>query len=57
MVLEGGVKGWVKGGRQYTALMNGYKPEYWEQLFAEEEQKAKGKELEAKTAVEGDVTK
>jgi len=56
MVLEGGIKGWVKGGPRFTALMNGYKPEYWEKLFAEEEEKAKGKEPEAKTAVDGDVT-
>jgi arsenical-resistance protein 2 len=39
MVLEGGVKGWVKGGEQYTRLMDGFRHEYWEKLFAEEEQK------------------
>lgn len=37
MVLEGGVKGWVKGGEQYTRLMDGYQQEHWTDLFAEEE--------------------
>lgn len=37
MVLEGGVKGWVKAGTQFTQLMDGYQPEYWEKLFTEEE--------------------
>jgi len=41
MVLEGGVKGWVKAGPQSTALMDGYKADYWTELFTEE---AKGKE-------------
>ena len=58
MVLEGGIKGWVKSGPRYTALMDGYKPEYWEKLFAEEEETAKGKDEPetTKTAVGGDVT-
>ena len=37
MVLEGGIKGWVKAGLQYTQLMDGYRPEHWEKLFAEED--------------------
>lgn len=37
MVLEGGVKGWVKAGPQFTNLMDGYKAEYWKDLFAEED--------------------
>lgn len=37
MVLEGGVKGWVKAGPQYTQFMDGYQPDYWEKLFAAEE--------------------
>lgn len=37
MVLEGGVKGWVKAGPQFTNLMDGYKADYWKDLFAEEE--------------------
>lgn len=41
MVLEGGVKGWVKAGPQFTDLMDGYKADYWTELFAAE---AKGKE-------------
>lgn len=36
-VLEGGVKGWVKAGPQYTALMDGYESEHWRKTFAEEE--------------------
>ena len=43
MVLEGGVKGWVKAGPQFTQFMDGYKPEYWEALFAEEEKTKEGK--------------
>ncbi|KAK5732466.1 hypothetical protein LTR17_010522 [Elasticomyces elasticus] len=38
MTLEGGVKGWVKAGPQYTQFMDGFRSEYWEKLFAEEEQ-------------------
>ena len=41
MVLEGGVKGWVKAGPQYTQLMDGYKEGYWKELFAEEEKHEK----------------
>lgn len=44
MVLEGGIKGWVRGGPQFTQLMDGFKPEYWKELFAEEEAKKDGKE-------------
>lgn len=39
LVLEGGVKGWVKSGNQYTAYMDGYKEDYWRELFAKEEEK------------------
>nr|POF19917.1 arsenate reductase 2.2 [Quercus suber] len=38
MVLEGGVKGWVKGGPQFTALMDGFEAGHWERLFREEEE-------------------
>lgn len=37
LVLEGGVKGWVKGGERFTGLMDGFKPEHWEKVFEEEE--------------------
>lgn len=46
MVLEGGVKGWVKGGPQFTGLMDGFKAEYWQELFAQEEGQEKEKEKE-----------
>lgn len=45
MVLEGGIKGWVKGGPQFTGLMDGFVKGYWEELFAEEE-KEEGKKVE-----------
>lgn len=45
MVLEGGIKGWVKGGPQFTGLMDGFVKGYWEDLFAEEE-KEEGKKVE-----------
>jgi len=51
MVLEGGVKGWVRAG--YGGLMDGFREEYWEELFAKEEE---GKEKEATALKEdGDV--
>ncbi len=50
MVLESGVKGWVKAGQQYTQFMDGFRPEYWEQLFAEEE---KTKQTKADTDASG----
>jgi hypothetical protein len=31
-VLEGGIKGWVAGGEQYTIHMDGYQPNHWRQL-------------------------
>ena len=37
LVLEGGVKGWVKAGPQYTALMDGFQAEYWKELFERED--------------------
>ena len=39
LVLEGGVKGWVAGGPRFTSLMDGFKPEHWEELLAAEEKK------------------
>lgn len=36
MVLEGGMKGWVKSGPQFTRLMDGYKEKHWEELFKQE---------------------
>lgn len=36
MVLEGGVKGWVRSGAQYTQFMDGYDPEYWKKELGEE---------------------
>ena len=30
--LEGGIKGWVKGGSQYTHFIDGYEPDYWKQF-------------------------
>ncbi|KAF2482282.1 hypothetical protein BDY17DRAFT_317044 [Neohortaea acidophila] len=40
MALEGGMRGWVKGGEQFTGLMDGFKAEYWEEMFAKEGKKA-----------------
>jgi arsenical-resistance protein 2 len=39
LVLEGGVKAWVAGGPRFTSLMDGFKPEHWEELLAAEEKK------------------
>lgn len=36
MVLEGGVKGWVKSGPQCIQFMDGFQPEHWQRMFAEE---------------------
>lgn len=41
MVLEGGVKGWVRGGERFTGLMDGFREEYWKELFEGEEKKKK----------------
>ena len=59
MVLEGGVKGWVKSGPQFTRLMDGYIETYWQDLFAQEEAKrAAAEEQDDKNKVgQGDVTK
>ena len=38
--LEGGIKGWIAGGPQYTAFVDGFVPEYWKQF---DEIKAPGK--------------
>jgi arsenical-resistance protein 2 len=29
VVLEGGIKGWVKGGKDYTEWMDGYDAKKW----------------------------
>lgn len=51
MVLEGGVKGWVKNGPEYIRFMDGFEEAHWVKLF-EEEKKAKEKEEESKKAIE-----
>lgn len=30
--LEGGIKGWIAGGPQYTAFVDGFVPDYWKQF-------------------------
>ena len=58
MVLEGGVKGWVKSGPQFTRLMDGYKELYWQDLFAQEEaKKSAAQEADRSSVGQGDVTK
>ncbi|GIZ43505.1 hypothetical protein CKM354_000673000 [Cercospora kikuchii] len=52
MVLEGGIKGWVKAGPQFIQFMDGYKEEYWKELF-EEEEKKKSAESSGKVGLEG----
>jgi len=37
MVLEGGMKGWVKAGPQFTRLMDGYQESHWQKLLADED--------------------
>jgi arsenical-resistance protein 2 len=32
LTLEGGIKGWVKAGADYTLEVDGYEPEYWKQF-------------------------
>jgi len=54
MVLEGGIKGWVKAGPTYTGLMDGYREEYWQKLFAEEAESST-QASEPRQAGEGDV--
>ena len=34
-VLEGGLKGWVKAGPQYTQYMDGFDKAYWEKTLGE----------------------
>lgn len=36
MVLEGGLKSWVKAGPEYQALMDGFRPEYWSEITPKE---------------------
>ena len=56
MTLEGGVKGWVKEGPQYTRFMDGYDEKHWQELFAQEEKPAAEKaESGIAGAGEGDV--
>ena len=38
MSLEGGIKGWVNAGPEYTQLMDGYKEEYWADAAAKGDQ-------------------
>ncbi|THX80888.1 hypothetical protein D6D04_04350 [Aureobasidium pullulans] len=58
MVLEGGVKGWVKSGPQFTRLMDGYKEPHWQDLFAQEEaKKSAAQEADKSSVGQGDVTK
>ncbi|WPH01046.1 Hypothetical protein R9X50_00388100 [Acrodontium crateriforme] len=49
MVLEGGIKGWVKAGTQFSERMDGFKAAHWEKVFAEE--------AETNQTNAGDVTK
>jgi arsenical-resistance protein 2 len=51
LVLEGGVKGWVKSGDRFTGLMDGYRKEYWEDLFKEEEVEGKEKQKQGDVGV------
>ncbi|KAF2719902.1 hypothetical protein K431DRAFT_227603 [Polychaeton citri CBS 116435] len=44
MVLEGGIKGWVKSGPQFTQLMDGFKEEHWKEIFTAEEKEKEAKE-------------
>ncbi|GAB7341942.1 hypothetical protein MBLNU457_g0245t1 [Dothideomycetes sp. NU457] len=53
MVLEGGIKGWVKSGENFTRLMDGYSEEYWTKAFAEEE--GKKDKVETRTGAGGDL--
>ncbi|KAF2277397.1 Rhodanese-like protein [Westerdykella ornata] len=32
LTLEGGIKGWVKAGKEYTDHVDGYDAEYWKQF-------------------------
>ncbi|KAF1986243.1 hypothetical protein K402DRAFT_394102 [Aulographum hederae CBS 113979] len=44
--LEDGIKGWVKGGKDYQYFMDGFDSEYWTKLFSEQEPKT-GEKREA----------
>lgn len=52
-MITGGVKGWVKEGPQYTRLMDGFDGKHWQQLFAEEENKAAGDGLDKNQTLQG----
>lgn len=41
-VLEGGIKGWVAGGEEYTINMDAYQPNYWRQLSFQESGQGNG---------------
>jgi arsenical-resistance protein 2 len=47
MVLEGGMKGWVKAGAQFTRLMDGFKEDYWEKLLADEGGRSDAKDVQS----------
>lgn len=53
MVLEGGIKGWVKSGDNFTRLMDGYREDYWTKMFAEEE--GKTEKTETRMGAGGDL--
>jgi len=53
MVLEGGIKGWVKSGPDFTRLMDGYKEDHWTKMFAEEEGKTDA--VETRMGAGGDL--
>jgi hypothetical protein len=48
------LKGWVKGGDRFTGLMDGFRKEYWEELFREEEE-AEEKEKKKEEGEKGQV--
>lgn len=37
MTLEGGIKGWVKAGPEYTQLMDGFTEDYWKETPAKDQ--------------------
>lgn len=37
MALEGGIKGWVKAGPEYTQLMDGYSEDYWRDTLGKDD--------------------
>ncbi|GAB7354141.1 hypothetical protein MBLNU459_g4701t1 [Dothideomycetes sp. NU459] len=62
LTLEGGVKGWVKAGPPYIRLMDGYKEDYWRELFAQDDASKAGEKKDTAQDVlagtgEGDVAR